>query len=249
MLRIAIAALAIAAADGCFLNHGACYNAGFVDGLATPELCQAACQLRTDCNYWSWHPDRNDKRCHMCKTERRGGCGDARGNNCVWGPEWCPGDDDDEDSPAKVLEKTMDFAERFCGSDGKGDARGGRAGSQTSRFCSVPDILAATPRLRCGYSGETCRRDAVATTWIFRGDESRRRCGYDVDISRRPVVATPWLRCGYSGETSCGDAAAATWIFRGDVSSRRRGCHVDIPRRRVAATPWLRAGESEGRSR
>jgi len=122
MLRIAIAALAIAAADGCFLNHGACYNAGFVDGLATPELCQAACQLRTDCNYWSWHPDRNDKRCHMCKTERRGSCGDARGNNCVWGPEWCPGDDDDEDSPAKVLEKTMDFAERFCGSDGKGDA-------------------------------------------------------------------------------------------------------------------------------
>ena len=187
MLRIAIAALAIAAADGCFLNHGACYNAGFVDGLATPELCQAACQLRTDCNYWSWHPDRNDKRCHMCKTERRGSCGDARGNNCVWGPEWCPGDDDDEDSPAKVLEKTMDFAERFCGSDGKGDARGGRAGSQTSRFCSVPDILAATPRLRCGYSGETCRRDAVATTWIFRGDESRRRRGRDADIPGRRV--------------------------------------------------------------
>ena len=37
--------------------------------------------------------------------------------------------------------------------------------------------VAATPRLRRGYSVETSRGDAAAGTWIFCGDESRRRRG------------------------------------------------------------------------
>ena len=50
--------------------------------------------------------------------------------------------------------------------------------------------VAATPRPRRGYFVETSRGDAAATTWIFRGDESRRRRGHDVDIPRRRVAAT-----------------------------------------------------------
>ena len=48
------------------------------------------------------------------------------------------------------------------------------------------------------------RGDAAATTWLFRGDESRRRRGRDVD--------NPWRRV---------DAAAATWIIRGGKSTPR----------------------------
>ena len=75
-------------------------------------------------------------------------------------------------------------------------------------------------RGRRGYSAETHRGDAAAATWIFRGDESRRRRGCDVDLPwRRAAAATwifcgdeswPWPRRGYSVETSRGDAAAAT---------------------------------------
>ena len=37
---------------------------------------------------------------------------------------------------------------------------------------------------------QTSRGDAVAATWIFRGDESQRRRGRDVDLPRRRVAAT-----------------------------------------------------------
>ena len=50
-------------------------------------------------------------------------------------------------------------------------------------------------------SVETGRGDAAVVTWIFRGDGSRRRRGYDVDIPWRPIAATPRLRRGYSVET------------------------------------------------
>ena len=51
------------------------------------------------------------------------------------------------------------------------DAFVGRVCSRTSRrdFGEI----AATPRRRAGYSAETSRDDAAATSWIFRGDESR----------------------------------------------------------------------------
>ena len=73
---------------------------------------------------------------------------------------------------------------------------------------------------------------AAAATWIFRGDESRRRRGCRVDSpgGRQP-------RRGYFAETSRGDAAGAAWIVRGDGSR-----DVDIPWRRVAATPRVPRG-------
>merc|ERR1712097_94314 len=74
--------------------------------------------------------------------------------------------------------------------------------------------VAATPRLRRGYSVERGRGDAAAATWTFHGDGSRRRRGRDVDVPwgrvaascdvdvpRRWVAATPRLRRGYSAET------------------------------------------------
>ena len=61
----------------------------------------------------------------------------------------------------------------------------------------------------------TGRGDAVAATWIFRGGESRRRRGCDVDIPSRRAAAAPWLRRGYSVEASRG-AAAAMWKFDRD---------------------------------
>ena len=57
---------------------------------------------------------------------------------------------------------------------------------------------------------KTSRGPAVAASWIFREDESRRRRGCELDIPR-----------------GRGAAAATTWTFRGDESRRRRGCHVD----------------------
>ena len=68
----------------------------------------------------------------------------------------------------------------------------------------------------------------VNATWIFRGDESPRRRGRDVDI--------PWRR-------SRGDAAAATWTFRGEKSRRRRGRDVRVPSRRAGpnTSPKLRS--------
>ena len=83
---------------------------------------------------------------------------------------------------------------------------------------------------------QTCRGDAAATTWIFRGDGSgdaaattwifsggglRRRRGRYVDIQWRRIAATPRPLRGYSIETDRGDAAAATWIFNRDESLRR----------------------------
>ena len=89
-----------------------------------------------------------------------------------------------------------------------------------------------------GNSVETSRGGAAAATRIFRGDESRRRRGYDVDIPWRRVAAAPRLRRGYSvettprlqrvnsAETSRGGAAATTWIFSRDESRRHRGYNV-----------------------
>ena len=61
---------------------------------------------------------------------------------------------------------------------------------------------------------EILRRRVFAATRTFRGDESRRRRGRDVDIPRRCVAPRP--RRGHSEETSRGAAAAATWTFGRD---------------------------------
>ena len=83
-------------------------------------------------------------------------------------------------------------------------------------------------------------------TWIFCGDESRRRRGCDVAIPRRRAAATPRPRREYSVEASRGDVAAATHFATlrdadipcGGDSRRRRGRDEDIPRRRIAAPRW-----------
>ena len=91
----------------------------------------------------------------------------------------------------------------------------GAAAATTWIFCGR---VAAPPRPRRGYSVETSRRDAArrtyerdrrapqelfdddddlpvraASTWIFFGDESRRRRDADVRSPSRPVIATPRL--------------------------------------------------------
>ena len=63
---------------------------------------------------------------------------------------------------------------------------------------------------RADIPWETGRGDAACATWIFRGDESRRRRGRDVDLPWRRVEATPRPRREQSVEASRGDAAAAT---------------------------------------
>ena len=52
--------------------------------------------------------------------------------------------------------------------------------------------------LACAGGLEPSRGGAAAATWIFRGAESRRRRGRDVDIPRRRVAAAPLPRHGYS---------------------------------------------------
>ena len=72
------------------------------------------------------------------------------------------------------------------------------------------------------FAARTFRRrgDAAAATWIVRGDESRRRRGYDVDIPRRRIAATPRLRRGHSVEAGApqvppvGYYAAQTYSIR-----------------------------------
>ena len=109
---------------------------------------------------------------------------------------------------------------------------------------------AAPPRPQRGYSVETSRSDAAATTWLFRGDKTRRPRGYDVDIQwRRVAAATTWifsgdesprLRRGYSVETSRSDAVATTRIFSGDESRLRRGYSVETSRGYDADIQWRR---------
>ena len=70
-------------------------------------------------------------------------------------------------------------------------------------------------RLRWTFRGDESRRRRGWDVDIFRGDESRQRRGCRVNIPRRRVAAPPRLGRGYSVETSRGDAAAGTWIFRG----------------------------------
>ena len=81
----------------------------------------------------------------------------------------------------------------------------------------------------------------MAATWIFCGDQSRRRRGRDADILWRRVAATPRPRRGDSVETSRGDAAAATWIFHGDGPRHRRA----TSRSDAAATCLVRPAFSQ----
>ena len=66
------------------------------------------------------------------------------------------------------------------------DARTGR-GDAAAATRIIRGRVAATPRLQRGYSAETRRGDVATPTWTCRGDGSRRRRGYNVDIPRAGI--------------------------------------------------------------
>jgi len=99
----------------------------------------------------------------------------------------------------------------------------GSRGGGAPRAISTADLPADGSRRRCGCS-----------VWIFRGNESRRRRGCDVDI--------PWSR---------GGAAAATRIFRGAESRRRRGRDVEMASSMIFAALecWRHPLEGQSKAR
>ena len=82
-------------------ERGGCHSAGFVDGAMSVEACQATCQANRDCRYFSYHVDRPDKRCHLCKDDRphpkcfssAARAADPTLHECYWGPKYCRRDD------------------------------------------------------------------------------------------------------------------------------------------------------------
>ena len=82
-------------------ERGGCHSAGFVDGALSVEACQATCQANRDCRYFSYHVDRPDKRCHLCKDDRphpkcfssAARAADPTLHECYWGPKYCRRDD------------------------------------------------------------------------------------------------------------------------------------------------------------
>ena len=114
-------------------------------------------------------------------------------------------------------------------------------------YVSTNDVLTSgffmACKTRVGLMGSgprgNSRGGAAAGTRIFCGDESRRRCGGDADISRRRVAAAAWLRRGDSAETSRGGRARDADILRRRVAAavrRRRGSSVE------AGSGWIKAG-------
>ena len=75
-----------------------------VDGVLSVEACQAKCQENRDCQFFSYHVDRPDKRCRFCKDDthdtRVRKCfssaeraADPTLHGCFWGPKYCRRDD------------------------------------------------------------------------------------------------------------------------------------------------------------
>ena len=82
-------------------ERGGCGSAGFADGALSAEACQAICQATRDCKFFTYHVDRPDKRCRLCKDDTRGGkcsssaerAADPTLHECYWGPKYCRRDD------------------------------------------------------------------------------------------------------------------------------------------------------------
>ena len=75
-----------------------------VDRALSVEACQAKCQATRDCQFFSYHVDRPDKRCRFCKDDthdtRVRKCfssaeraADPTLHECYWGPKYCRRDD------------------------------------------------------------------------------------------------------------------------------------------------------------
>ena len=85
-------------------ERGGCGSAGFADGVLSAEACQANCQANRDCKYFSYHVDRPDKRCRLCKDDTHdtrvrkcftsaARAADPTLHECYWGPKYCRRDD------------------------------------------------------------------------------------------------------------------------------------------------------------
>ena len=85
-------------------------SAGYADGALSAEACQAICQATSDCKFFSYHVDRPDKRCRLCKdasqdtnhlhgvqvkecSSSAARAADATLHECYWGPKYCRQDD------------------------------------------------------------------------------------------------------------------------------------------------------------
>ena len=75
-----------------------------IHGALSVEACQAKCQENRDCQFFSYHVDRPDKRCRFCKDDthdtRVRKCfssaeraADPTLHECYWGPKYCRRDD------------------------------------------------------------------------------------------------------------------------------------------------------------
>jgi len=98
--------------NGCYdEQRGGCWNLGFVDHKSDAAGCQRFCAMTPDCNYWSYHPLRSDKRCHLCSADSDWSTCDEPGS-CIWGPAVCPGDE--RPDALSVLYDAVSLAESFC---------------------------------------------------------------------------------------------------------------------------------------
>ena len=95
---------------GVTSERGGCGSAGFADGALSAEACQAICQATRDCKFFTYHVDRPDKRCRLCKdasqdtnhlhgvqvkecSSSAARAADATLHECYWGPKYCRQDD------------------------------------------------------------------------------------------------------------------------------------------------------------
>ena len=80
----------------CYLSkRGSCWNLGFVEFINTTEQCQRVCQTTENCEAFSYHPLRENKRCNLCNNKdldyTEDDCKD--GIQCIFGPVVCPNTD------------------------------------------------------------------------------------------------------------------------------------------------------------
>jgi len=80
----------------CYLSkRGSCWNLGFVEFINTTEQCQRVCQATENCEAFSYHPLRENKRCNLCNNKDLDYTGDdcKDGIQCIFGPVVCPNTD------------------------------------------------------------------------------------------------------------------------------------------------------------
>ena len=126
-------------------------------------------------------------------------------------------DDDDDDDEFGLRETAPAPADDDDGSVDPLDARGASAAVESNR------ADASTPRDHRCSRGDAADSRELAGTRLFRGDESRRRRGRELDIPWGRVAAPPRPRAGYSVETSRGAGAAEP-----STHTPRNTGHTDI---------------------